>query len=201
MKLGFLASHNGSNMQAIIEACKSGALQATPAVVISNNGESGALARAAKEGIPRCHLSSQSHPTPESLDQAILDTLLRHQVDIVILAGYMKKLGELTLSHYAGAILNIHPALLPKFGGQGMYGIRVHEAVLAAGEAESGATVHLVTDEYDAGAIIAQDKVPVLAGDTPQTLAGRVLKTEHSLFSAVLQKIALGEIQIAGYRA
>ena len=201
MKLGFLASHNGSNMQAIIEACKSGALQATPAVVISNNGESGALARATKEGIPRCHLSSKSHPTPESLDQAILDALLRHQVDIVILAGYMKKLGELTLSHYAGAILNIHPALLPKFGGQGMYGIRVHEAVLAAGEAESGATVHLVTDEYDAGAIIAQDKVPVLAGDTPQTLAGRVLKTEHSLFSAVLQKIALGEIQIAGYRA
>ena len=201
MKLGFLASHNGSNMQAIIEACKSGALQAIPAVVISNNAASGALARAEKEAIPRCHLSSKTHPSPESLDQAILDTLLQHEVDIVILAGYMKKLGDKTLKHYAGAILNIHPALLPKFGGQGMYGIRVHEAVLAAGETESGATVHLVTDEYDAGAIIAQEKVPVLPGDTPQTLAERVLKIEHGLFAAVLQKIALGEIQIPGFRA
>jgi len=199
MKLGFLASHNGSNMQAIIEACQSEALQATPAVVISNNGESGALARAAKASIPHYHLSSKTHPSAEDLDLAILETLLKYEVDIVILAGYMKKLGDKTLSHYAGAILNIHPALLPKFGGQGMYGIHVHEAVLAAGEAESGATVHLVTDEYDTGAIIAQEKVPVLADDTPQTLAARVLKIEHALFSAVLQKIALGEIQIAGY--
>ena len=200
MKLGFLASHNGSNMQAIIEACQSGALQAIPAVVISNNGESGALARAEKESIPHYRLSSKTHPAPESLDQAILDTLLRHQVDIVILAGYMKKLGGKTLNHYAGAILNIHPALLPKFGGQGMYGINVHEAVIAAGEAESGATVHLVTEEYDAGAIIAQDKVSVLPSDTPQSLAERVLKIEHTLFSCVLQKIMLGEIQIPGYR-
>ncbi len=200
MKLGFLASHNGSNMQAIIEACKSGSLQATPAVVISNNAESGALARAARESIPHCHLSSKTHPSPESLDQAILAALLAHGVDIVILAGYMKKLGEKTLARYAGAILNIHPALLPKFGGQGMYGIRVHEAVLAAGETESGATVHLVTDEYDAGAVIAQEKVPVLPDDTPQTLAGRVLQVEHALFPKTLQKIALGEIRIPGYR-
>lgn len=200
MKLGFLASHNGSNMQAIIEACKSGALQATPAVVISNNGESGALARAAAEGIPHCHLSSKTHPDPQALDQAILDALLEHQVDIVILAGYMKKLGDKTLNHYAGSILNIHPALLPKFGGQGMYGIKVHEAVIAADETESGATVHLVTEEYDAGSVIAQDKVPVLATDTPQSLAERVLKIEHTLFSSVLQQIALGEIQIPGYR-
>jgi len=200
MKLGFLASHNGSNMQAIIEACKSGSLQATPAVAISNNAESGALARAARESIPHCHLSSKTHPAPESLDQAILEALLAHGVDIVILAGYMKKLGEKTLARYAGAILNIHPALLPKFGGQGMYGIHVHEAVLAAGETESGATVHLVTDEYDAGAVIAQERVPVLPDDTPQTLAGRVLQVEHALFPKTLQKIALGEIRIPGYR-
>jgi len=200
MKLGFLASHNGSNMQAIIEACKSGVLQAVPAVVISNNAQSGALARAEKEGIPQAHLSSKTHPDPDALDQAILDTLLKHGVDLVILAGYMKKLGDKTLAHYAGAILNIHPALLPKFGGQGMYGIHVHEAVLAAGEVESGATVHLVTDEYDAGAIIAQEKLPVLPGDTPQSLAERVLKIEHRLFAAVLQQIATGEIRIPGYR-
>lgn len=200
MKLGFLASHNGSNMQAIIEACKSGALQAAPALVISNNADSGALARAGREGIPCRHLSAKTHPDPGALDQAILDALLAHGVDVVVLAGYMRKLGGKTLSRYAGAILNIHPALLPKFGGQGMYGIRVHEAALAAGEAESGATVHLVDGDYDTGAVIAQAKVPVLPGDTPQSLAERVLKVEHTLFPGVLQKIATGEIRIPGYR-
>ncbi len=199
MKLGFLASHNGSNMQAIIEACKSGSLQAEPAVVISNNADSGALARAARESIPNYHLSSKTHPSPEQLDQAILDTLLRRKVDVVILAGYMKKLGSLTLSRFAGAILNIHPALLPKFGGQGMYGIHVHEAVLAAGEKESGASVHLVDEGYDTGPVIAQAKVPVLPEDTAQSLAVRVLEAEHELFPAVLQKIAVGEIHIPGY--
>lgn len=200
MNLGFLASHNGSNMQAIIDACKSGALQATPVVVVSNNGDSGALERARRESIPGYHLSSKTHPVSDQLDRAIVDAMLRHDVDIVILAGYMKKLGDRTLSRFAGAILNIHPALLPKFGGQGMWGMHVHEAVLAAGETESGATVHLVDEEYDAGDIIAQNKVEVLPGDTPKTLAARVLAVEHALFPAVLQKIARGEIVIPGYR-
>jgi phosphoribosylglycinamide formyltransferase-1 len=105
-------------MQAIIDACKSGALQATPSVVISNNGDSGALARAKHEGIPHYHLSGKTHPDPGLLDQAILDALIRHRVDIVVLAGYMKKLGPKTLSRFEGRILNIHPALLPKFGGK-----------------------------------------------------------------------------------
>ncbi len=200
MKLGFLASHNGSNMQAIIEACKTGALQATPAVIISNNAESGALSRAERESIPYYHLSAKTHPIPEALDRAILGTLQAHEVDIVVLAGYMKKLGEQTLAHYAGALLNIHPALLPKFGGQGMYGIHVHEAVLAAGETETGVTIHLVTEEYDSGTIIGQEKVPVLPGDTPQTLQQRVLKTEHAFFPKVLQMIQCGEMAIPGYR-
>jgi phosphoribosylglycinamide formyltransferase-1 len=200
MNLGFLASHNGSNMQAIIDACKSGALPARPAVVISNNGDAGALARARQESIPCFHLSSKTHSSPDALDLAILDTLLTHQIDIVVLAGYMRKLGEKTLAQYAGAIINIHPALLPKFGGQGMYGIHVHEAVLAAGETESGVTIHLVTDEYDSGDIIAQATVPVLADDTPQSLAGRVLKLEHACYPQVLRQIAQGEIVIPGYR-
>ncbi len=199
MNLGFLASHNGSNMQAIIEACKSGRLKAKPAVVISNNADSGALARAGRESIPHYHLSSRTHPSPELLDEAILEALLRHQVDIVILAGYMKKLGRQTLSRFAGAILNIHPALLPKFGGQGMWGMHVHEAVLAAGETESGASVHLVDEEYDSGPVIAQARVPVMAADTAQTLAARVLEVEHQLFPNVLQQIAEGEIHIPGY--
>lgn len=200
MNLGFLASHNGSNMQAIIEACKSGTLSARPTVVISNNGQSGALAKAKQAGIPTCHLSGLTHPSSELLDQAILEALLAHGVDVVILAGYMKKLGTAVLEHYAGAILNIHPALLPKFGGQGMYGIHVHEAVLAAGEKESGVTIHLVNGEYDAGDIIIQERVPVLPGDTPEELAQRVLRLEHACFPKVLENIASGKISLPGYR-
>ena len=199
MKLGFLASHNGSNMQAIIDACKKGELPAKPVVVISNNNDSGALARAKKESIPHFHLSTKTHPSPDLLDQAILATLLAHAVDIVILAGYMKKLGNKTLAHFEGAILNIHPALLPKFGGQGMYGIHVHEAVIAAGETETGVTIHLVTEVYDTGAIIAQKKVPVMPGDTPQSLQVRVLKVEHTFFPTVLTEIERGTLSIPGY--
>jgi phosphoribosylglycinamide formyltransferase 1 len=199
MNLGFLASHNGSNMQAIIDACKSGALWAVPAVVISNNNDSGALARARQESIPSYYLSSKTHTSPESLDEAILEALLLHLVDIVILAGYMKKLGAKTLRRFAGAVLNIHPALLPKFGGKGMYGIHVHEAVLAAGEKETGVSIHLVDEEYDRGPVIAQTRVPVMPDDTPETLAARVLIQEHALFPKVLQKIARGEIVIPGY--
>lgn len=201
MRIAFLASHNGSNMQAIIDACKSAALQAVPAVVISNNSDSGAMARARQDGIPCYHLSSKTHPSPEALDESILELLQRHRTDIVVLAGYMKKLGPRTLAHYAGATLNIHPSLLPKHGGQGMYGVRVHAAVLAAGETESGPTVHLVDAQYDTGDVIAQLHVPVLPNDTPEILAARVLNAEHTLFPKVLQQIAIGEIRVPGYAA
>jgi len=196
MNIGFLASHGGSNMQAIIDACKSGKLQATPAVVISNNSDSGAIARAKTEGIPYYYLSGKTHPDPEELDRAILDTFVRHSVDIIALAGYMKKLGPKTLSHFRGRILNIHPALLPKYGGKGMYGIRVHEAVIAAGEKESGVSIHFVDENYDTGPIIAQTRVPVLPDDTPETLAARVLVQEHILYPATLQRIVTGEIPL-----
>lgn len=199
MKLGFLASHRGSNMQAILDACRSGVLQASPAVVISNNAGSGALERAKRDSIPHYHISAVTHLSAEGQDQAILDVLVSHDVDLVVLAGYMKKLGHLVLSRFAGAILNIHPALLPKFGGQGMYGLAVHEAVLAAGERESGASVHLVQEGYDTGEVIAQSRVSILADDTALTLASRVLRAEHELYPAVLQKIACGEISISGY--
>lgn len=181
-------------MQAIINACKAGRLNAAAAVVISNNGDSRALERAKSEGIPGYYLSGKTHPDPDDLDKAILDTLIRHKVDIVALAGYMKKLGPKTLSYFRGRILNIHPALLPKYGGKGMYGIHVHEAVLAAGEKESGVTVHLVDEEYDRGPILAQVRVPVMPDDTPETLAERVLVQEHILYSATLQRIATGDI-------
>ena len=194
LKLGFLASHTGSNMQAIIDACTAGTLAAEPCVVISNNSQSGALARARQENIAAYHLSERTHG--EALGGAILAAMQRHGVEVICLAGYMKKLGAEVLAAYEGRILNIHPSLLPKFGGQGMYGMRVHEAVLAAGERESGATVHLVDEEYDHGRVLAQEKVPVQAEDTPETLQKRVLAAEHRLFAATLARIAAGEIPI-----
>lgn len=199
MNIGFLASHGGSNMQAIIDAARKGALQAKPVVVISNNGSSTALERARNEGIPCFYLSGKTHPDPDRLDEAILGTLIAHNVDIVALAGYMKKLGPKTLSHFKGRILNIHPALLPRHGGKGMYGIHVHESVIAARETESGVTIHLVTDEYDRGPIIAQVRVPVEPDDTPEVLAARVLVQEHILYPATLQRIVTGEINLNNF--
>jgi phosphoribosylglycinamide formyltransferase-1 len=121
-----------------------------------------------------------------------------HEVNLIVLAGYMRKLGPRTLAQYRGRVLNIHPALLPKFGGPGMYGARVHEAVLTAQEKESGATIHLVTEEYDQGPIIAQSRVAVLPGDTVESLAARVLEVEHALFPETLARIARGEIELVG---
>jgi phosphoribosylglycinamide formyltransferase-1 len=193
LHLGFLASHGGSNMQAIIDACKAGRLDAKPRVVISNNSGSMALQRARNEGIPHYHVSSVTHPGAGE-DEEILRLLKRHGVDTVVLAGYMKILGPATLRAYRGRILNIHPALLPKFGGKDMYGKRVHEAVLAAGEKQTGVTIHIVDEHYDTGPIIAQCRVPVLEGDTVDALAERVLKHEHVLYAETLQKIADGRI-------
>jgi phosphoribosylglycinamide formyltransferase 1 len=194
--LGFLASHEGSNMQAIVDACRAGDLNAVPAVVISNNADARALVRAEREGISHYHLSSATHPSAEDLDRAILDALSRRGVTIVILAGYMKKIGPRVLERFRSRILNIHPALLPKYGGKGMYGRNVHEAVLKAGEKETGVTVHLVDGEYDTGRIVSQCRVPVLPGDTVDTLAGRVLETEHRFFVETLRKIGKGEIRL-----
>jgi phosphoribosylglycinamide formyltransferase-1 len=199
--LGLLASHGGSNMQAIIDACKGGRLHAEPAVVISNNSDSMALERARREGISWAHLSRVTHPDPAALDEAILSVLQSHGVNLIVLAGYMKKLGPRTLAHYRGRIVNVHPALLPRYGGVGMYGAHVHRAVLAAGEAETGVTIHLVDEHYDHGRIIAQRRVPVLADDTVDTLAARVLEQEHDLYVETLQRIAAGDIDLDAHAA
>lgn len=198
LPLGFLASHGGSNLQAILDACGSGRLAAVPRVVISNNSGSLALDRARRAGVPAYHLSGATHPDPDALDVAIRGVLQAHGVELVILAGYMRKLGSLTLGAYRGRILNIHPALLPRFGGEGMYGRRVHEAVLAAGAATTGVTVHLVDERYDAGPVLSQCQVPVLPGDTPETLAARVLVEEHRLYVDTLQRICDGRLRLPG---
>ena len=196
MNLGFFASHNGSNMQAVIDACRAGRLAASPVVVISNNVDSGALERARNENIPYYHLSGRTHPDREDLDREIVDVLLQHNVNLVILAGYMKKIGPVTLATFPGHVLNIHPGLLPDFGGQGMYGRRVHEAVLAAGAGTTGATVHVVDAIYDNGPILAQKKVRVKKTDTADTLARRVLALEHELYVETIDRIVRGEIKL-----
>ncbi len=194
LALGVLASHGGTNLQAIIDSCHSGAIDAEVRVVISNNSRAMALERARRAGIPTAHLSSSTHPDPEKLDEAIADTLRQHGVQVVALAGYMKMLGPRTLEAYRNRILNVHPALLPKFGGRGMYGERVHRAVLESGDTVSGVTVHLVDEEYDRGPIVAQAEVPVLPGDTPETLAARVLEQEHILYPETIQRIATASL-------
>jgi phosphoribosylglycinamide formyltransferase-1 len=196
MNLAFFASHQGSNMQAVIDACNSGRLKARPCVAISNNGNSEALVRARREGIPAYHFSSATHPDPAQLDQIHLQALASHGADLVILAGYLKKLGPLVLDSFQDRILNIHPALLPKHGGQGMYGRSVHEAVLRAGEKETGVTIHLVDAAYDHGAIVAQCRTPVLPGDTADSLAERVLQVEHEFLVDTLRRIIEGEITL-----
>jgi len=197
LRLGFLASHGGSNVQVIIDACGSGTLDAEPCVLVSNNSDAPVMARARAAGIATYHLSSHTHPDPSLLDDAILEALTRHGAALIVLAGYMKKIGPRTLARYRGLVLNIHPALLPKFGGQGMYGRRVHEEVLAAGDRVTGVTVHLADEEYDRGPILAQREVPVVRGDTVDSLAARVLEAEHMLYVETLARIARGEIRLA----
>ena len=198
LQLGFLASHRGTNLQAILDACKTERLQARPRVVISNNSDSGALQRARKMGVPAVHLSTYTHSEPGALDGAILAILQAYEVEVVCLAGYMKRLGPQTLAAYRGRVLNIHPSLLPRFGGQGFYGEVVHQAVLAAGERETGATVHLVDEEYDHGQVLDQIQVPVEPDDSVEILSARVLQQEHRLYVRTLQRIASGEIELQG---
>ena len=150
------------------------------ALVLSNLATAGGLERARAAGIPAEVFDDPADPTEW------ITRCGRRDVDLIILAGYLKLVPAQVVSRYSGRMLNIHPALLPLHGGRGMYGQRVHQAVLASGDRETGATVHLVDEEYDRGTVLAQSRVPVLAGDTPGTLAARVLETEHTLLPAVV---------------
>ena len=194
LRIGVLASHEGTTLQSIIDACVQGRINGRVVVVISNNSGSGALRRAAAAGIETFHLSSVTHSSGDSLDAAICDALQRAGADVVFLAGYMKRLGPRTLATFSARILNTHPALLPKFGGHGMFGNRVFEAVLATGELESGVSVHLVDAEYDTGAVVRQERIPILPGDTVESLKARVQACEREVVVNTLAAIASGEL-------
>jgi len=194
MKIAVFASHGGSDLQAIIDACKSKYLSAEVSVVISNNSGALALKRAKDNEIPAFHFSQKVIGNLDLLDKTILDVLIENEIDIIFLAGYLKKLGSTILRAFDNRIFNIHPSLLPKYGGKGMYGLNVHKAVLNANEKETGITIHRVNDVYDAGEIVAQRKVPVLEGDTPEVLAKRVLEQEHKFIVEILSEIIQGKI-------
>lgn len=183
MRVAVLASGGGTNLQALLDACR-GDAPARVALVVSNKASAGALDRARAAGVPTDLLRDPA-------DGPALRRLLEaHRIDLVVLAGYLKLVPEDVVQAFEGRMINIHPALLPSFGGHGMYGRRVHEAVLASGATVSGPTVHLVSAEYDRGPIVAQWPVPVAPDDTPETLAARVLAVEHQLLPAVVLEAA-----------
>lgn len=169
-----------------------GRLRATAAIVVSNNSDAPVLEYARERGVATAHLSSATHPYADELDRAILSALVDQKVDLVLLMGYLRLLGPRILEAFEGRILNTHPALLPKHGGKGMFGSKVHEAVLAAGETETGVTIHLANAAYDEGAVVAQRRVAVEPGDTVDTLAARVLAVEHDFVVETLSEIAMG---------
>jgi len=182
MKISFLASHGGSSARAIMKAIADGELNAEAGIVITNNQDSAIHQWCVDNHIPVFHISSLTHPQPGAADSAIVHTLKQANTDIVVCSGYMKKIGPDTLAGYAGRILNIHPALLPAHGGSGMYGDRVHAAVLKARESESGASVHIVDENYDEGPVIGQSRVEVTPQDSLETLRQKVQATEPGLY-------------------
>ncbi|HET7612822.1 MAG TPA: phosphoribosylglycinamide formyltransferase [Gemmatimonadaceae bacterium] len=186
-RLAVLASGRGSNLQAIIEHFDNLARERIAKVVLvaSNRADSPALVRAATASIDIASFDAADDGS------ALLDLLRKFRVDLVVLAGYLKRIPPAVVREYSGRIINIHPALLPAFGGEGMYGARVHEAVIASGAEESGVTVHLVDDDYDRGPIVAQWRVPVERSDTAESLAARVLAVEHIVYPRVIEMVAI----------
>jgi phosphoribosylglycinamide formyltransferase-1 len=178
-KIAVFISGSGSNLQVLIDACRNGDIDAEIVCVVSNKPEVKCLDRAAKAGIDTVVVSHRQYDEREAFDQALLKAIAPYQADLICLAGFMRILTPGFVSQWEGRMLNTHPALLPKHGGEGMYGEHVHRAVLDAKDAESGVSVHYVIPEVDQGPVILQRRVSVLKDDTPDTLAARVLEQEH----------------------
>jgi phosphoribosylglycinamide formyltransferase-1 len=197
LNIALFASGRGSNFKAILEAIEAGTIRnAEIVLVVSNNSDSGALTIAREHGIPAVCMSAAQFGSEQEFSGKLLQELNNHQASLIVLAGYMKKIDPVIIRQFRNRIVNIHPALLPGFGGRGMYGINVHRAVLASGAVNSGASVHIVDEEYDRGRVLLQRSVPVLPGDTPETLAARVLAVEHKLYPEAIRLIAEGQLAL-----
>lgn len=201
LTIAVFGSGRGSNFHAILSAMQQGTIPgARIALVISNNSAAGILDVARAGGIPAVHCSRPQFPTDEAYAAHLLRLLHSHGVDLIALAGYMKRVPPPVVAAFRNRIVNIHPALLPGFGGPGMYGMHVHEAVIAAGAARSGASVHIVDEEYDRGPVLLQREVPVDPADTPATLAAKVLRVEHELYPEAIRRIARGSLKLPAER-
>ena len=197
LNIAVFASGKGSNFKAIVDAIEAGTISGAEIVlVVSNNSDSGALTIARKHRIPALHLSGAQFSSEVEFCKKLLQELHNHNANIIVLAGYMKKIDPIIIKQFRNRIVNIHPALLPEFGGRGMYGMAVHRAVLASGASTSGASVHIVDEEYDHGRVLLQKPVPVLHDDTPETLAARVLAVEHDLYPETIRLIAEGQLTL-----
>lgn len=187
-KIAVLASGSGSNFQAIIDSIANGFLDAKICGLLTNKDGTGAIEKAKAAAVPYAVIKPSQY-SPDDFPHAILNQLLSWAPDLIVLAGYLVKLPSEIIQAYEGKIINIHPSLLPAYGGKGFYGMNVHEAVIRDKKRISGCTVHIVTEEFDEGPILAQKTVPVLPGDTPQTLAARVLKEEHTLLPETIKSL------------
>lgn len=196
IRIAVLASGGGSNLQAIIDATKESSFNAEIAVVVVNRKGAYAKERAEQAGIPTFYVGKGNCASTEEMSERMLSIFETHQIDLIVLAGYLSILSESLVKRYEKRIINIHPSLIPKYCGMHFHGERVHQAVLDAGEAVSGATVHFVDAGVDTGAVISQMEVMVLKDDTVETLKNRVLQVEHHLLVAVIRGIAHGRIQI-----
>ncbi len=194
LKLGFLASGNGTSARAIVGAIKAGQLQAEPRLLVTNNRKAAALAFAHDAGVASLCIPTQSDP--QGADEALAAEMAAHGVELVVLSGYLRSIGPAMLRRYAGRMLNIHPGPLPKYGGRGMYGRRVHEAVIAAGEKQSEICILVVEEEYDRGPVVARRAVPVEPGDDAAALEARVAAAEPNFFVETLRQIASGELRL-----
>jgi phosphoribosylglycinamide formyltransferase-1 len=199
--VGVLASGNGTNLQAILDASQAPkSIGARVAVVISNEPQAFALERARKMGVDAVVVNHRDFDTRERFEEKLIEELDSREVDLVCLAGFMRILTPLFVRHYQGRMMNIHPALLPLFGGKGFYGDKVHRAALESGMKFSGCTVHFVTEETDGGPIILQAAVPILDDDTAETLAGRIHKKEHEIYPEAVKLFAEGRLEVTGKR-
>ena len=198
MRLAVFASGGGTNFQALLDEIDTGDLRAEVVCCVSNTPDAGALERADRHGVPTEIIPPSSFETPASFGRALLDTLDAHDTTFVALAGYMQKIPPNVVEAYQGRMTNIHPALLPAFGGKGMYGMHVHRAVIEYGVHWTGVTVHLVDEEYDHGPVVLQEPVPVYADDTSDELADRVREVEHRLYPEALRLFAKDRIHREG---
>jgi len=189
-------SGSGTDLQALIDATKDGRLSARIAWVVASKEDAYGLVRAADAGIETTVFKMKDHESAQAAGEYLVRNLRERRIDYVAMAGYLKMMPVEVLRAYPNRVVNIHPALLPKYGGVGMYGRKVHEAVIAAGDRQSGPTVHLADEIYDHGKILEQAVVPVLPDDTPETLAARVLEAEHKLYPFALNKLIKGEYRL-----